>query len=581
MSGYFRVERYPPQARVSLGPAGRLRVRGIERALHARIGQHVVERLAHAFEQQVELARGEAQRRREAEHAVAERAEDDAVRIGGRRDLVGHVQCRIEARLVRLVGDQFERAEQADRACVADERMRAQRVEARGKAGRHRLAVREQPAFVIELQHLEADRRAHRMRGIRMPVADRGRLGAAARDPFVDLVGHQHRAHRRIAGGQPLRDGHQVRIDLFGFAGEQRARAAEAGDHLVGDEQDAEAPARVAHRLQPAGRRHDHAAGALHGLAEKRGDVVRAEFSDLRFERGDRRGDQRLRIVAERVAVRVRRRNMVLVRTRQVEMAMERRQRGEAGADRRRAVIAAFQRDHVLFRRAAGCVEIVRDETDRGVDRVRAAKREVHAVQRRRRERGEPLGKLDRRLRAEMEIAGCVRQPGHLVGGGFHDAVAAVADVHAPQARERVEQRMAGGIAQEYALSGFEHGDAARLVRTVIDDGVDQVLTISFDQRGLVHGRRDSRQVSAVRSCYRATRAHAFSICGPKRTHAAFARGASAFSAARPVRPDIGVSSRARDRRRRSSAVPRDGGRGSRAPHRPRCRGASRSRCAA
>ena len=29
MSGYFRVERYPPQARLSLGPSGRLRVRGI------------------------------------------------------------------------------------------------------------------------------------------------------------------------------------------------------------------------------------------------------------------------------------------------------------------------------------------------------------------------------------------------------------------------------------------------------------------------------------------------------------------------------------------------------------------------
>ncbi|WP_218921762.1 hypothetical protein, partial [Burkholderia sp. AU4i] len=26
-------------------------------------------------------------------------------------------------------------------------------------------------------------------------------------------------------------------------------------------------------------------------------------------------------------------------------------------------------------------------------------------------------------------------------------------------------------------------------VRTIVDDGVDQVLTISFDQRGVVHGR--------------------------------------------------------------------------------------------
>ncbi|EDT37845.1 conserved hypothetical protein [Burkholderia ambifaria MEX-5] len=322
-----------------------------------------------------------------------------------------------------------------------------------------------------------------------MPMTDHGRLRAAARDAFVDFVGHQHRAHRRIAGGQPLRDGHQVRIDLLGLAREQRAGAAEAGDDLVGDEQDAEAPACVAHRLQPAGRRHDHAAGALHGLAEECGDVVRAELRDLRFERGDRRGDQRLRIVAERVAIRVGRRNMVLVRARYVEMAVEHGQRGEPRADRRRAVIAALERDHLLLRRAAGRVEIVGDEAQRGIDRIRAAEREVHAVQRRRRERREPFGELDRGLRAEMEIAGRVGQLLHLLGGGLHDAVAAVADVHAPQARERIEQRMAVAVAQEHAVSGFEHGDAARLVRAIVDDGVDQVLTIGFDQRGLVHGR--------------------------------------------------------------------------------------------
>jgi hypothetical protein len=146
-----------------------------------------------------------------------------------------------------------------------------------------------------------------------MTMADHGRFGTAAGEPLVDFVGHQHRAHRRVAGGEPLRDGHQVRLTGFGFAREQRAGAAEARDHLVGDEQDAEAPARVAHRLQPARRRHDHAARALDRLAEERGDVVGAERRDLRLERGDRGGDQRLRVVAERMAVRVGRRDMVLI----------------------------------------------------------------------------------------------------------------------------------------------------------------------------------------------------------------------------------------------------------------------------
>ncbi len=262
-------------------------------------------------------------------------------------------------------------------------------------------------------------------------------------------------------------------------------------------------------------------------------------------------------------------------------MTVKRRQRGEAGADRRRAVITALQRDHLLFRRTAGRVVIVRDEAHGGVDRVRAAEREVHAVQRRRRERGEPFGELDRRLRAEMEIAGRVGQLGQLVGGGFHDAVAAVADVDAPQARERVEQRMARGIAQEHAVRGFQHGDAARLVRTVVDDGVDQVLTIGFDQRGLVHGKAGLS--SGVSGEFMLTGKP--SACVFNLRSETYARGVCTgrfgiFCCA-PRRPGPHVSSRVRDRRRRSSVVPRDGARDSRAPRRPRCRAASRWRCAA
>ena len=50
----------------------------------------------------------------------------------------------------------------------------------------------------------------------------------------------------------------------------QCAEPAEAGDHLVGDEEDVVRAAQLAQRAQVAGRRHDHAAGALHRLGEQR-----------------------------------------------------------------------------------------------------------------------------------------------------------------------------------------------------------------------------------------------------------------------------------------------------------------------
>ena len=62
-----------------------------------------------------------------------------------------------------------------------------------------------------------------------------------------------------------------------------------------------------------------------------------------------------------------------------------------------------------------------------------------------------------------------------------------VADVHAPEAGERVEQFVAVDVAQEYAVCGVEDGDAARFVRAIADYRVDQVLAVGFDERLIRH----------------------------------------------------------------------------------------------
>jgi hypothetical protein len=96
-----------------------------------------------------------------------------------------------------------------------------------------------------------------------------------------DLLRDQHRAHRRIAGGQRLRHGDDVRLDAFVLDGEGAAGATQAGEDLVGDQQRPVAIARGAHAREEAGRRDVHAVGAGDRLEEDGGDRAPLAGQDL------------------------------------------------------------------------------------------------------------------------------------------------------------------------------------------------------------------------------------------------------------------------------------------------------------
>ena len=71
-----------------------------------------------------------------------------------------------------------------------------------------------------------------------------------------DLAARDHRAERHVARVDPLRDAEDVGHDVPVLAREPPAGAAEAGHHLVEDQQDPVAVADLADRLQVAvGRR--------------------------------------------------------------------------------------------------------------------------------------------------------------------------------------------------------------------------------------------------------------------------------------------------------------------------------------
>ena len=100
-----------------------------------------------------------------------------------------------------------------------------------------------------------------------------------------DHVVDDDAGERDVARGRRLGEGDEVGADAVILRCEPRAEAPEAGDHLVGEEQDAVFVDDALH-LRPVGLgRNLDAAGALHRLAGKGGDVLRADGQDLVLER--------------------------------------------------------------------------------------------------------------------------------------------------------------------------------------------------------------------------------------------------------------------------------------------------------
>ena len=101
-----------------------------------------------------------------------------------------------------------------------------------------------------------------------------------------DLVVDQRRAEREIARGDRLGDRHHVRLHAPQPRARPGAGAAEAGHHLVRDQQDAVTVADLAHQRHEVVGRHDHPAGAEHRLHDEGGDRIRALEGDLVLDGG-------------------------------------------------------------------------------------------------------------------------------------------------------------------------------------------------------------------------------------------------------------------------------------------------------
>ena len=236
-------------------------------------------------------------------------------------------------------------------------------------------------------------------------------------------------AGERQAAGDRLRHGHQVGLDAVVLDREQLAGAAEAGLHLVDDEQDPLAVADRAQPLEELRRRGDEAALALDGLDDDRGDRL---GGDLRRERPLERGE---RVARGDPAVLVRERDAVdLGRERPEPRLVGMRLRREREREERAAVEAALEGDH---RRPA---RVAARELDRVLDGL-GARVEERGLDRagERRESRQPLGVLDVDLvRDDREVG--VEEACRLLLHGRDDARVGVADVEAADAAREVDE---------------------------------------------------------------------------------------------------------------------------------------------
>ena len=93
-------------------------------------------------------------------------------------------------------------------------------------------------------------------------------------DDVAHRVGDADAAEWDVAAGDALGELHDVRLDAVVLQPEPAAGAAEAGDHIVGDEQHVVARADLTDAREVVRGRDDDAAGPLDRLGDERGDGI-------------------------------------------------------------------------------------------------------------------------------------------------------------------------------------------------------------------------------------------------------------------------------------------------------------------
>src|SRR5215207_7184288 len=156
------------------------------------------------------------------------------------------------------------------------------------------------------------------------------------------------------------------------LAPEPFAGAPETADHLVGDEQDVALAADPLDGGPVACWWYDHAAGALHGLADEGGDVVGADLVDLAGALLRCPSPEGLRVLLSALRIPIGLGDVDDAGNGQPALRVHRLHAPERGASHGRAVIAVVPGDDDPLGRAVHGCPVMPDHANDRVVRLRA-----------------------------------------------------------------------------------------------------------------------------------------------------------------------------------------------------------------
>ena len=468
---------------------------GAPAARPPRAGDRVhrlVERPAGFLDDLVDLLPGDDEGGRE-DHALRDRAHHEAVREAAVAAEGADVALGLEALPGRRILGELDGREHPDAANLSDEGV-VRQLAYPGLEVRDGVlpATLDNPFFPEDPDVLDRDRARDGMPGVGEAVEE---LATLPEEGFRDPVVHHDPTNRDVAGGEPLRDRHQIGVEPVVLGAEPGPRSPEAADHLVGDEQHAVLPA-DAGDFRPVGvRRHDDPARALDRLRDERGHPLRPEREDPVLEGPCRHEPEFFRgsVAAQLVPVGLH--HVLDPRNGEPALAVHGLHAPEARRAHRAPVVGVVAREDDVSLRLADHVEVAAHHPDHGVVRLRARVGEEDVVE----PRGGHLGEDPAELRGGgmggVEEGVVVRQLRHLTRCGVRELAAAVADVHAPQPRHRVDEAAPVRVPEVDALGADDHArPALRVKGRVVGEGVEVMAGVDRPQivggrcgRGLAH----------------------------------------------------------------------------------------------
>ena len=327
------------------------------------------------------------------------------------------------------------------------------------------------------------------MAGVGVAVPEHAELGRLLGDRLVDTLRHHGRGEWHVTAGQRLGAGDDVGLHVVGLAAPHPAGAAEAADHLVGDQQDVVVLQDRLDQVEVPGRRRDDAARPHYRLGNEGRDVFRAFLLDQRLQLpSEARGEGLLALADLGEAIVVRAVGTHDIGTGQVEAVVKVRQPGQRGCSDADPVIRLGTRDDLLLRRPAEGVVVVAHHLDRGVVRVGAAGAEEDARHLSRRQR-EQIGRgADGDVGRLVRESVVVRQRVELARRRRDQALVRESERRAPEPGHALEVLAALVIVDVDAAAARHDDRALILVLAQVRERVDRLQLVQLSQaRGLVH----------------------------------------------------------------------------------------------